>query len=161
MLNQPERCRHQAPPADKWLRDEHDTTTISDASRWGRKRLEEVETLRKMFYGAAWATPKLTKRLNANEPQIRFNVLADRWREETAVLSLLTQKITHPAYLEIIGMGPVALPMVLKRLESDPGYWFTALRALSGYDPVPLAARGNFRATRQAWLNWGKSRGLL
>lgn len=161
MLNQLERCRHESPPIDKWWGDDHDVAAIHDTSRWGRKRLEEVSTLRKMFYGAYWQAPKLAKRANANDPQVRFNVLADRWRDETAVLSSLTKKITHPAYLEIIGMGPVALPMILKRLEVDPGYWFTALRALSGIDPVGPDARGSYKATRQAWLNWGRARGLL
>jgi hypothetical protein len=159
-LNQTENCRHQAPAVDRWLRDDKHSIS-SESPRWGRKRLEEVRTLHRMFYGRHRLSAKSERRMHSNDPQTRFNVLADRWRDETAFLSALTKKITHPAYLEIIGLGPTALPMVLKRLETEPGYWFVALRALAGQDPVSAEDRGSFRATRAAWLQWGRSRGLL
>ena len=45
-----------------------------------------------------------TERLEA-----RFRELAHRWREECAVLSSTTAKAMHPAYQQIIGLGPDAL----------------------------------------------------
>ena len=115
-----------------------------------------------MFYGDRGLSLKSNKRIQAiADPQTRFNALANKWREETAFLSNLTGKITHPSYLEIIGMGPIALPMVLKRLEQEPAYWFAALRALSRHDPIADTDRRSFNATRAAWLAWGQSRGLL
>lgn len=90
-----------------------------------------------------------------------FAMLADQWRAQTAHLSSITAKITHPAYLRIIGLGPEAIPLVLARLEAEPAYWFAALRSLTGHDPVRPEDAGRFRIMREAWLAWGRDRGLI
>ena len=88
-----------------------------------------------------------------------FQRLAKIWRKETAVFSSVTKKVCHPAYQEIIGMGPTALPFILQELERKPGHWFWALHAISGEDPVGV--EDNFDAAVMAWLDWGKRKGYL
>jgi hypothetical protein len=90
----------------------------------------------------------------------RFADLARRWREDTALLSSSTAQAAHPAYQQIIGMGPEALPLLLRELENRGGHWFWALKAITGVDPVPAEDRGRIQAMRQAWLRWGREQGL-
>jgi hypothetical protein len=64
-----------------------------------------------------------------------------------------------PSYQRIIGMGPTVTPLLLRELERDPDYWFWALKAITGTDPVPAASRGKVREMARYWLDWGKGRG--
>jgi hypothetical protein len=90
----------------------------------------------------------------------RFADLARRWREETALRSSSTAQAAHPAYQQIIGIGPAALPLLLRELEDRGGHWFWALKAIAGVDPVAPEDRGRVKAMRQAWLRWGREQGL-
>jgi hypothetical protein len=91
----------------------------------------------------------------------RFERLAAEWKSATKVLSSITSKAMHPAYQQIIGMGPEVLPLILARLEEAPDHWFWALKAISGEDPVPPEGRGKIEEMRQAWLEWGRKKGYL
>ena len=99
----------------------------------------------------------------AAPPEIerRFNDLAEKWAAETAHHSSMSTIVLHGSYQEIIGLGRDVLPLILGRLSTDPNHWFWALRAIAGEDPVPAADVGKFDAMRQAWLQWGRSRGLV
>lgn len=88
-----------------------------------------------------------------------FAALAAQWRRETRFSSSLDEKILHPAYQSIIAMGKSAVPLVLSELESHHGHWFWALRFMSGEDPVPEGS--NIAQAREAWLDWGRRKGLL
>ena len=95
----------------------------------------------------------------STETEELFQSLAQQWRAETAHLSLILKKVTHPAYQRIIGLGPVAIPLILRELELKPGFWFWALQALTGEDPAPPDATVD--ETVQAWLQWGKEHQYL
>ena len=91
----------------------------------------------------------------------RFNGLAQRWASETAHHSMMSNIVLHRSYQEIIGLGRDVLPLILRRLSIEPNHWFWALRAISGEDPVHPTDVGKVDAMRQAWLQWGRSRGLM
>lgn len=91
----------------------------------------------------------------------RFHELAQQWRSETRFMSFAHQKFLVPSYQRIIGLGPSAVPMMLRELQDTPDHWFWALAAVTGQNPVPPQSAGNFAATRAAWLNWGKEQGYL
>ena len=42
----------------------------------------------------------------------------------------------HPAYLDIIGMGDKAVPLILRDLKKETSHWFIALRAITKSSPV-------------------------
>ena len=90
----------------------------------------------------------------------RFRYLARTVREECAHLSSVREIVTHPAYLQIIGMGPAALPLIFKELEDAPGHWFPALRAIAQEDPVLPGHRGVIDEMSRDWLDWARRRGL-
>jgi hypothetical protein len=89
----------------------------------------------------------------------KFTELAERWRRETAVLSNVHRIVLHSAYQRIIGLGPVAIPLILKELSERPGHWFWALKAITGEDPVTPGA--TFKEAVDTWLDWGRARGYI
>lgn len=91
----------------------------------------------------------------------RFERYADEWRARTAHLSVLSQRVMHPSYQRIIGLGPEALPLIIERLVVQPDHWFWALSSISGEDPARPEDAGRFDAMRKAWIDWGRKRGLL
>jgi hypothetical protein len=91
--------------------------------------------------------------------QTRFQRLASRWLTETAHVSSSNDLVAHPAFREIVELGPQVIPLLLKELEKRSGHWHRALRRVAGVDPVPQTERGNVEKAAQAWLRWGKEQG--
>jgi hypothetical protein len=89
-----------------------------------------------------------------------FHDLARRWREDTETMSSIEDMALHPAYQRIIGMGPAALPLILRELERAPDHWFWALRAITGADPVEPEQRGDIKRMAAVWLAWARREGL-
>ena len=63
--------------------------------------------------------------------------------------------------VQIIGMGPAVVPLILEELQREPDHWFWALEAITQQDPVPPEARGDVGAMADAWIAWGKQQGYL
>ena len=101
------------------------------------------------------------KEMEQEEIVARFGALASRWRAETGMLSSSSARAMHPAYQQIIGMGPAALPLLLRELERAQEGWFWALKAISGEDPVPPDHRGKRAEMVSDWLQWGRNRGYI
>ena len=97
------------------------------------------------------------------EAEIRdkFSRLVSWWRRETFDLSSLTDIITHPAYLRVIGMGESALPLILIELRDRGGWWYAALAAIADDDPVTATETGNTSLMTARWIEWGSKRGLI
>ena len=71
--------------------------------------------------------------------------------------------IAHPNYLRIIGLATISreevLRLLLGELQNEPDYWFAALTAITGYDPV--RPEHTFDDAVDAWINWGHQEGLI
>lgn len=91
----------------------------------------------------------------------RFAELADEWKASIGVTPTVMQMAMHPAYQQIIGMGPAVLPAILRDLERETNHWFWALKSITGVDPVPEKSRGRITEMRDAWLQWGREHGYL
>ncbi len=89
----------------------------------------------------------------------RFQRLAGVWLAETAYVSSSSDLTAHPAFLEIVGMGPAVIPLLLRELENRTGHWHRVLRRITGADPVPPENRGNIGKAAEAWLRWGREQG--
>jgi hypothetical protein len=81
-----------------------------------------------------------------------FNALAKDWRDETAHSSFLRDRVTHPAYLEIIGLGEKVIPLIIERLEKKENHWFPALRAIARQNPIPNGS--TFPDAVKLWKKW-------
>jgi hypothetical protein len=93
------------------------------------------------------------------EGQQRFLQLVRVWKQERGPHSSSARLAEHPAYQQIIAMGPQVIPLVLRELEREPDHWFRALHALTGADPVSPESRGRVRDMASAWLIWAREQG--
>jgi hypothetical protein len=94
--------------------------------------------------------------------QVLFRHLAESWHVERGATSSITEMSMCPSYQRIVGMGQVAVPLILTRLAEEgdePDHWFWALKAITGADPVSDDARGDLVRMAQFWLQWGRANG--
>ena len=91
----------------------------------------------------------------------RFVKLVEEWQRGTGGLSSPRAIADHPAYQQIIEMGQMAIPMILQEMQENGGWWYPALRALTGENPVPEEAKGRPPLNGEAWLKWGRRNGYL
>ena len=89
-----------------------------------------------------------------------FERLADEWEQATWFASNIEPYLTHPAYQQIIAMGPAAVPWLLARLDGlGAPHWFVAVYELTDARPVPPESRGRIREMVAAWQEWGRQQG--
>jgi hypothetical protein len=88
-----------------------------------------------------------------------FLELAEQWRRETGMFSVISKISMHPAYQRIIGMGQPVVPLIMRELEHEPDHWFWALSAITGANPVKPEQRGRLNEMAQAWIEWGRANG--
>jgi len=94
-------------------------------------------------------------------PLTRFLTLKAEWEAETAHISSMTKIVMHPAYQQIIGMGQIAIPLILSEMGKKPDHWFWALRSITGEDPVLPEHRGRLKQMTEDWLKWGRENGYI
>src|ERR1017187_1281181 len=93
-----------------------------------------------------------------------FHDLVDVWKNDIGHLSSITKAIAHPSYLRIIGLARDSTRheierLILRELETEPDHWFAALSAITGEDPVH--PQDDFDEAVEAWLKWGRSKGII
>ena len=91
----------------------------------------------------------------------QFNLLAEQWYLDTLHSSAYLDRILHPAYQRIIGLGKDVIPLILRELQDAPAEWFWALRALTGEDVTTPEMAGKRGEMAKVWLNWGKENGYI
>ncbi len=91
--------------------------------------------------------------------EARFAALAAQWIEETHGASSFTEIVGHPAYREIVEMGPAVVPSILRDLEREPKHWGPALGAITGAQPVPKEHAGRVKKIAEDWLQWARDHG--
>jgi hypothetical protein len=84
--------------------------------------------------------------------QSTFVANVSQWKTDTKHLSSIDRMVLHSSYLRIIGLGKPAIPFLIGELQKHPDYWFAALEAITGDDPVPENA--NFDQAVSAWVEW-------
>ena len=88
-----------------------------------------------------------------------FERLAAAWHNAVAHHSSSRIRHNHPAYQEIIGMGPTVVPLLLRDLDVNRRHWFAALASITGADPVSEEDAGDISKMTEAWLQWGRENG--
>jgi len=101
----------------------------------------------------------MTEAENNVDLKKEFLRLKEIWQKDTAFSSKV--ETSHPAYQQIIAFGKPIVPIILKDLEKEPNWWFTALSAITGKDPVRQKQWGNLEQMTNTWLEWGRKMGLL
>lgn len=92
----------------------------------------------------------------------KFLLLSGIWKfERPNMSSLVKDRINHPAYQEIVKMGMVVVPFILKDLDERLDDWFDALERITGENPVPKESYGKLSEMRTLWQLWGEKRRLF
>lgn len=91
----------------------------------------------------------------------KFDRLAATWRYYNNTMSSVSEMALLSSYQEIIGMGEVAIPLILDELVNRPNHWFWALRSITGENPIKPEDRGNIPKMTEAWLEWGRQNGYI
>ena len=102
----------------------------------------------------------LERRRESNDLEMRFKSLVEAWKQECPPSSRIERLIMQPSYQQIIGMGPDAIPLILRELNQSPDQWFWALQSITGENPVQAGNRGNMGAMIEDWNDWAKNRKL-
>jgi hypothetical protein len=89
----------------------------------------------------------------------RFRQLAAAWHDAVAHQSSTTLRNNHPAYRDIVRLGPEVVPLLLRDMQENHTHWFCALREITGAAPIPKSAAGNVPKMVEAWLSWAKDNG--
>ena len=97
----------------------------------------------------------------ATDTQSRFRKLAREWSRETSNISSVGALTSHPKYREIVDLGWDVVPFLLADLQRNQGFWFTALNEITGIRPFDPSEGGNSRRMAEAWINWGKRKGII
>jgi hypothetical protein len=86
-----------------------------------------------------------------------FSQLADEWNNDTQFQSSLATITSHPAYQKIVSLGDEVVPLILRDMAASHRPWFSALREITGIDPVHHSERGNVAAMVNSWLRWARA----
>lgn len=106
---------------------------------------------------------RLARRQGRETLEEKFGRLAEQWRNETAHMSLASEKANNFAYHQIMGMGPKVLPFIFRELETTTSDWFWALRAVAR-DKAPVIKaedQGRVRRIAEIWMDWGRRHGYI
>jgi hypothetical protein len=100
---------------------------------------------------------------SVDSSEIEFNLLADQWEDETRNISSPKAIMRHPAVQKIVEMGDGAVPMILRRMADRPWFWFGVLMQITKEptDPIDPSMRGDMQKMTEAWLKWGRDRGVI
>jgi hypothetical protein len=139
-----QQCRADFTP-EQWLQKEHKHWyDVVGASRFAERLAAKYKRSPRSRFVLAHAT---------------FTRLEKRWRQETSAMSLVQDKVSNMAYLQIIGMREDALPFIFQQLQNKRRYWFIALEAITQENPAYNAT--SFQAAVDAWLSWGQDNGFI
>lgn len=115
--------------------------------------------------GSQWIVrQRMLRDLAEINPELEreFNALAEQWRAETGLMSLVSEQANNFSYHQIIGMGKEALPLIFRELKETTSDWFWALRAITRTNvDVENDALGDVDKVAKAWLAWGEAHGYI
>lgn len=98
--------------------------------------------------------------LKTLELEATFNKLAEQIKKDTGFSSRISDRVEHPAYQQVIKMGEPVLPLIFRYMdEGKGGFWFHALHAITGADPIPRELWGKIREMENVWLTWAREQG--
>jgi hypothetical protein len=145
-----------------WNRPSYSETLKRVDPEWSRAKKQHHPMIVRPGCVEVWTTGQIhhitiTRRVTPSAAQrTLFNKLVRTWRHDTASSSVLTQKINHRAYQEIIKIGKPAIPLILEEMERVPGHWFWALEKLTN-GKNPAIGSKTLTEAASAWIKWGKA----
>ncbi len=92
----------------------------------------------------------------------KYLKLREEWEEGTATISSLTIQMEHPAFQEILQLGPDVIPFILEDIQHEASWIIIALPILAGERPtIRPEDAGRLSILVASWLEWGQAKGYL
>lgn len=91
----------------------------------------------------------------------RFQALAELWEQETGGHFLTIHRTKHPAFQQVVDMGPAVITLLLHRMHDHDAFWFEALKVITGEDPNRNTDPNSIVDIVDYWTYWGRRRGYL
>jgi hypothetical protein len=88
-----------------------------------------------------------------------FQRLAEEWKASRGPATTVRMMTQHAAYKAIIGLGELAVPLLLEELDREPDHWFAAVRAITSVNPVCPEDQGDLEKMAKPWIEWGRANG--
>ncbi len=161
--------RDERPSPEKWLA-EFDRrlqprmyAAMKDLRRHAKRGYRKIVLARRINKDWRQVARELSGQQESREQYVqrRFDYLAARWQAETRHVSSLTHLASHPSYQEIVRLGWDAVPILLRDLQQNKRFWFPALYEITKVRPFDPNDAGNGKRMTDAWITWGKRKGLI
>jgi len=132
-------------------------------------RLREKNHVRHLWQKRKQQWRSITQVLDRMEKSLtleqRFQEQALKWQRETQHLSSPGQRMMHPSYQAILGMGNEnpreIIRLMILDMQQHRRPWFWALSYLAQDNPVSQSDAGKTDNIVKAWVDWGKAQRLL
>lgn len=89
----------------------------------------------------------------------RFTELVEQWTRDMMLSSSSDDVRMHPAYQQVIGLGPQAIPLIYEHMLTGEPHWSWALSSITGEDPA--TGTDSPRAATATWIRWIEDRQLV
>ena len=96
------------------------------------------------------------KQKKRNEEYSEFLELKEKWKQETIFESSSDKIFSNSNYVKIIDFGAEALPWIIKDLKRNGGFWFFALKKITGFNPIKTENIGRYEGMKSDWLEWSE-----
>lgn len=151
MISDTRFCNHET-EQDEWQRNHGGSVHWWDREKEFKKSLAE-----------RWIYPQIqvADASTAESIETRFMRLADEWSSVTCHISSTSDLIKDARYQKIISLGWPVVPYLLHDLERNRRFWFPALAAITGLRPFDPKDASNYARMTDAWVRWGKRKGLI
>lgn len=96
------------------------------------------------------------KQRKQNEEYGEFLELKEKWKKETIFESSADKIFSNSNYVRIIDFGSDALPWIIKDLKRNGGFWFFALKKITGINPIKNENVGKYEGMKKDWIEWSE-----
>ncbi len=93
--------------------------------------------------------------------KIGLHILLTNGKKDTLFNFKISSITNHWAYQTIFSYGYFALPSIFKYMQKEPDLWFTALRIITGDNPIPCETKGYVSKMTNRWLEHAKEYGYI
>lgn len=125
-----------------------------------RDSMEVLDIQSSAYYKFVNTSILINKRLEYAKFK-KFQKLKNQWKMETKLFSSTNQIYSNRAYKEILLMGRITTPWIIRELKKETGHWFHALNMITGSNPVKPEHRGMIKLMKEDWLQWANEKHII
>ena len=91
----------------------------------------------------------------------KYILSRNKWKEMKTFISDTNKIISLQPYREIVLLGKIAIPWIIRDLRKAPDHWFHALKEITGENPISEKNLGNIIEMSNDWIKWAQENGYI